>query len=519
MKKNKVLIISAFCLLALIVAFFSTHFFIDGNIYSIFSRSIDLSDSNAENTRALNRCIVLRRLDISNAGLTSTDDLINLTSLEYLDISDNKLEFSEIADLCSALPDCEIIYNAAIGNTFIERDTEFITLDDVSAQDCTSLLLIDQLQYADITACTEITDSILATAENDSCHFLWKMTMCGQEIFSDASTLTLISPTADDIIKLRLFRNLESVTIADCADYTVLLEVAPMLENCDVTWTVDMYGVAVSNKETRADISSHTVTDLDEFSEKLSYLPNLEYIDMCKCGLSNEQMEVLMERHPDIKFVWEITFGNGNVKWTVRTDITCFSSLGYIRCNDEQIAPLLKYCTDLVALDLGHHDITDLTPFSRLTKLKVLILGDNLFSDLTPLENLQELQYLELFLCNIKDVSPLAKLPNLIDLCIGGNPIQDITPFLSMKQLQRLWIARCGLSTEDRDRLREALPNCTFKFTVIDNLCEDWRMTDRNVAIRKAFGNWRYVVEFRNWDDVVYMEGVVLKEPVPQTLR
>ena len=360
---------------------------------------------------------------------------------------------------------------------------------------------------------------MLAAAENEACDFIWQMVLCGKTVTSDVIELTLDAPSAAELQKLRLFDQLESVTVENCTEHDALLEIANILPECQFTWSVELCGVEILSTDTHADIADRTVDDLDAFSAKLAYLPSLQYIDMCRCGLSNEQMEILMGLYPDIKFVWEITFGNSPVFWTVRTDITCFSSLGMIRCSDEQLSPLLKYCTDLVALDLGHQNISDLTPFSRLTKLKVLILGDTYIDDLSPLAALTELQYIEIFSCRFTDVSVLAELPNLIDVCIGGNNIEDITPFLSMTQLKTLWIPNCGLSIEERDMLTQALPDCTFKFAVIRNLCEDWRMTDRNIAIRKAFGNWQYVIEFNNWDDVVYMEGVELVETYPMPLH
>ena len=71
---------------------------------------------------------------------------------------------------------------------------------------------------------------------------------------------------------------------------------------------------------------------------------------------------------------------------------------------------MLKYCTDLRALDIGHQAITDLSVIGEhLTELRVLIIADNKVTDLTPLSNLRHLHYLEFFVNRVSDLSPLAE--------------------------------------------------------------------------------------------------------------
>ena len=68
----------------------------------------------------------------------------------------------------------------------------------------------------------------------------------------------------------------------------------------------------------------------------------------------------------------------------------------YVRLTSADIE-VLKYCTDLQALDLGHQAITDISVIGDyLTQLRILILVDNKVNDLTPLSKLKHLHYLEL---------------------------------------------------------------------------------------------------------------------------
>lgn len=510
----RIFAISVCILFAVASLFFFTHIFPGGQVYSIFTNSIDISGKSADGINSISRCKSLKNLNISNTQIDDIGWLLsnkNFSKLETIDINGNNIPSEQIAELRELMPNCSVTFTTKIGSTEISSETTEIKLSKDAADNCEILLLCDNLKRVDITECENI-EPFISIANDDSCDFVFDINFCGDTISSDIENLTLDSMPQDNLNKLLLLENLKKLEILECNPSPELLELKEKLVGCDVVWHFDLCGINVSSNDNLIDMKRTKITDPDAFSDLLAYLPALEKIDMCGCGLSNKQMEVFMEQYPDIKFVWEIRFGHAPVFWTVRTDITCFSTLGKIRCNDEEIEPLLKYCTDLVALDLGHHNLSDISHLAKMKKLKVLILGDNRISDISALAELKELQYLELFTCQVKDMSPLAELPNLIDICIPDNPIEDVTPILSMKQAKMLWIAHCGLNAEERKAIADALPDCTISFFIKSNLCEKWRVTDRNIAIRKAFGNWQYVIEFNNWDDVVYQEGVKLKE-------
>ncbi len=505
------LIITAFAL----TAFALLHVVVGGAVINIFARSADLSGRSGSSLSALSRCFRLQELDLSNSEISKLSGLEKLRQLETLDLRGTAVTWQDVSKIKSAVPGCTIMYDARVGGQIIKYGTEHIALEPSGAENCDDLLLVSSLKSVDITACP-LTESIIRTAQDESCNFVWKMTLCGEEITSDAAELVLDSPQKEDIDKLQLFPGLSKVEITGEACLEELFAVRDSISCADITWEVNLAGITVPGNEKRLNISGTSVGNYEEFAEKLRYLPELEYIDMCDCGLSNEQMGALRERYPNTKFVWKITFGGSGKYWTVRTDITCFSTLSELHAKNEWVEPLLTYCTDLVALDLGHNYLEDFTPISKLTNLKVLIIGDSSLKDISSVSNLKKLNYIEMFMTQAKDFSALAELPELKDICVGGNDIEDIAPFLKMQQLDRLWIARCGLSHNDMDQLSEALPNTRIVFFVRRNLCEGWRESDKNLAIRTAFTNWDKVERFNDWDDVVYKEGAQLTEVFKQ---
>ena len=186
-------------------------------------------------------------------------------------------------------------------------------------------------------------------------------------------------------------------------------------------WDARLGGKVLNSMAETADISGIRVWDLDTLRCQLELFPRLTYLDMSNCGVSNEDMAALRDEYKDIKIVWRLYMG----KWSLKTDAVAFSVLIYDyshkRLTSRDIE-VLKYCTDLQALDLGHQALTDLSVIGDyLPELRILILADNSISDLTPLAKLKHLHYLEFFVNRVTDVTPLAECRELVDLNISYN--------------------------------------------------------------------------------------------------
>jgi len=290
------------------------------------------------------------------------------------------------------------------------------------------------------------------------------------------------------------------------------------VSNCDVEWFLDIGGAKVSSLSDKVDLRGYTITDPSAITDAIPYLPNATYFDMCDCGLSNEQMQTLRETYPNIKFVWYISFLTYK---NVRTDIQVFSSLRYSKSpyTAKDYSPLLIYCTDLVALDLGHNSIKDISLLTNLKKLKCLILTDNCVVDLTPLAELQELEIVELCINNIVDYAPLAKLPKLRDINVGFNPSYGYNTLEGLQCPERLWLTqRLSRWTppEIKQKIKKLYPDCkTCYYVAYSEACgPEWTGTEKYKGYRKAFRNWRHVVYFNSWDDNAYKEGVTLRPAI-----
>ena len=204
-------------------------------------------------------------------------------------------------------------------------------------------------------------------------------------------------------------------------------------------------------------------------------------------------MDALDLRHEDIRFVWTVYFSI----YGLRTDATYFCisdvpQLNYLapELTDEELYPL-RYCRDLVALDIGHMPIRDLSFLYNMPHLKYLLIVGGFFKDITPIGSLKELEYLEMFQTTPKDISPLLNCKNLRHLnmcyCFGFDP----SPLKEMTWLKRLWYAGAVLKEPLRSELPKDLPDTVCYFPYFDpdgSTGGGWREDEAYYEMRDVFG-------------------------------
>ena len=257
--------------------------------------------------------------------------------------------------------------------------------------------------------------------------------------------------------------------------------------------TVTFKKLTVSVDVEELDLGSVTVgqDDFKKFYQFLDKLPNLKRVDMYKTRMIRRRCEEMTERYPNIEFGWTLHFNNH----TCRTDATAFSTRhGSESARHKSIdLSILKYCHRLVALDIGHNEVTTVNFLREMPQLKILIIADNKLNDIEPIGTLTNLEYLELFVNNVHDITPLANLTNLIDLNICYNRIKDLSPLYGLTNLRRLWIYNSNdynpthpLDPAAVQALQEALPDTYIDSTHM-SVYGGWRKHPRYECIRRIF--------------------------------
>ncbi|MCQ2521286.1 MAG: hypothetical protein MJ105_02815 [Lachnospiraceae bacterium] len=274
----------------------------------------------------------------------------------------------------------------------------------------------------------------------------------------------------------------------------VTVAVATTME-AEAANNVSVGGRSVPVTSTSLNFNNATIANFETFAMELAQLPYLNRVELCNSNLTDAHMEILQTMYPNVKFVWVVHMKH----WSLRTDAVAFSTQQPKEIKEmlyDADIQVLKYCTDLVALDLGHHRLTNLSVIGGLTNLRVLVLADNKYTDITPLSNLTNLMYLELFCSRVSDVTPLMFCENLLDLNISFTRVSNIRPLLYFPKLQRLWFTHTQISEADRNKLIATYPNVTMDYTSSDSISKGWRNHPRFSAMRSCYAKNAVCGEF-----------------------
>ncbi len=256
------------------------------------------------------------------------------------------------------------------------------------------------------------------------------------------------------------------------------------------------FGTVEADAETTVlDMGDIQIEDWDAFYAFLASLPCLRQADLFATVMERERIEELTARFPQITFGMSMRIR----EHVLRTDATVFSTLHTPKSqphSTEELA-LVRFCTKLYALDLGHNDLRNLDFLYDLPELRVLIVAMNSLQDIAPVESLEHLEYLEIFNNRITDISCLSSLPYLMDLNLSGNDIADLSPVLGLSSLGRLWMNNYDRKLparqirEEAERIRTALPECA-----VDELSAGvgglWREHPHYTVIRNMFSTGVY---------------------------
>lgn len=408
--------------------------------------------------------------------------------------------YETLLKLESQLPQCYISWGVRVGDTMVDTTLEML---DFTGTGTTAQELMEKLsrfsglktvEYRDFESTTEERQALREAYPEIT--FLWDVEVSGK---TWSVTETRLDYAGDSVDAQALaaaaveFHGVEEIDLtgSGCTiEELVLIQEA--YSNALIKSEISLFGLDFTTETETLDLSGIEMESTEALEQILPLMKKLTWVDMCDCGISNEDMDSLNKRYPDTRFVWKVTFS----VYTLRTDATffCASDLpnnGYvaIKMTDEQLAPL-KYCEDLIALDLGHMRYTDLSFLENMPKLQFLILVEAKFTDITPIGTLKDLIYLEIFMNTIDDLSPLLECPNLKHLNIGYTTGFDTDVLKQFTGLERLWFPGNTMSKEEIEELKAALPNTQLHLPAGDpdgSTGAGWREADIYFEMRNIF--------------------------------
>ena len=528
-----IFILSVGCVLWAVHAYSATYIIIDGITYRR-----DTTD-----------------LDLSGKPITQLDRVMELRNLKSLDLRNTGITAEDVTRLNSALPGCDILWDPCFQGTRYSLDTSTLAVTSLTGEDVVYLDHFPHLETIHAENCADYEQLLALTKRRPACQVLYSVSVGEQTFDCTVTDVTAADLTAEQVeTLLKYLPRLESLTLTgQLPDAEALTALTQRYPHIDLNWQVALLGICLTDDTSSLDISGISLNTTQEVERVIPYLPRLEELTMCGCGVSTKEIDVLRKKYENIRFVWDITIGNATVRtdaaeidlsgnpitveqvegllpyftnlekvimshcgisneemdalnrrhenihfvWTVyikhvpiRTDITYFMPYKLsIQVRDKDLYNL-RYCTEVICVDLGHMEVTSCEFASYMPHLKYLLLGDTMITDISPLAGLDELIYLELFMTYVKDYSPLLECPALEDLNICGT-YGDPEPISKLTWLKNLWWGGKYILSDEEDRwLQECLPNTYLELETVSSTAAGWRKLQNYYDMRDLLGMW-----------------------------
>ena len=395
--------------------------------------------------------------------------------------------------LKEAMPGTEILWELPFQGGFLPLDTTSLTLTSLSSEDVQLLDYLTQLQTVDATGCTDYEQILALQARRPECQVTYQVTLGGVAYPQDVQELTFADADVRELMEQFVWLpELKTVTFeALTMEAEDLIQLVQMYPEIAFSWEVEVLGQTYPWDVTALDFSNTPLEGIEELEAALAYLPMLETVEVHNCGIDYETLGQWRERQKDAyKVVWTV-----HLSWgiDVRTDETTFMPVmmndGCGKVWDYSMVDL-KYCNEMICVDVGHMPITHCDWAAYMPNLKYLIVADTGITSIEGVRGLQNLIYLEAFTTPLTDYSPLLECPNIKDLNIvnsGGDP----EVIAQLTSLERLWwggFYRVSLTEEEKQMVREALPNTDCQLNVLNPTTLGWRKGKLYYEMRDVLG-------------------------------
>ena len=357
-------------------------------------------------------------------------------NLYWLDLRGRGLSPAEYEKIRRAAGNARLLWELDFQGRRVDADSRSLELDHLSEDDMAQLSLLPRLQSIRAENCRDYPQLLNLTGQHPD----WDIRY-GVRVGEDFLDCREIAPAPGKCTEAELRQALAYLPRIKRMDLlqTGLSPAQARSLARDFPWVRFLWEEQLGERRflTNAreiDLSGVTLETTEAVEELLPYLPQVEKIILCDCGLPSTELAALGERHPEIRFVWRVKLG----PLSARTDDKWFAPITKGQLIGGHDVDELKYCPDMECIDLGHCWITNCEWARDMKNLRYLVLADTRVRDLSPLSGLKNLAYLELFVTPVRDYSPLLGCTGLEDLNLGYT-YGDPTPIAEMTWLKNLW--------------------------------------------------------------------------------
>lgn len=431
------------------------------------------------------------------------------------------------AEIQKTYPKLKVLYTVAFGDREYPQDTKILTLDAVEVDTAERIACLPELTRVRLEGggAPEALNALTEICRERSVSL--RAVLGGEEYDLNVTGLSVDGLTEKEALLLPLLPRLKNVHLTHPRlSPEALTELVRQIPSARVTWEVEILGVSYPQDTTRVDLTAgmspegaqilqlaknapvqgqrdeelyqfgikdkYFLPDLSADTPELltlaeravAYLPELEEVIFGGGLLDNENMLAFREEHrQDYKVIWYVQCGN---KMMVRTDSPYLMPTKYhVYYFLDRDAVNLKYCEDMVSIDLGHMAISNIDWVENMPDLQYLVLAHTQLQYIEPIRNCKNLKFLELDWSPIRDYSPLVECTALEDLNLGET-YADSTPVGKMTWLKNLWMVHC--SSGSVYRMTQALPDTRIVAGGNATVAGGWRSLPNYYAMRDRLG-------------------------------
>lgn len=473
---------------------------------------------------------VLYVTSLTDEDVATLDYFTRLKTVEAQECTD----YPQLAALTARRPEVTVEYAVTIDGREYPQDTAVVSISGITEEEINLLTYLPELTAVTAVGCrtpeqmTQLRDFCQEKGLSFALRF-------GTKTYPDTvQELDVTGVTDGELELLQLLPELKTLHLKNPeADPETVAQLRSIYPKADISWEVEIAGVSFpddtkevdlsavlessaaqtaagtaagtqtaagaqtttktqtttgtatgtqSTKETKSTAPAVTL-DLEDLEKKMSYLSDAKQVFLGKCGLDNEELAALRERVRDsYKLVWTVQLGK---KLTARTDDTTFMPVReHVYYFLDEDAYNLRYCEDMLCVDVGHMGLTNIDFVKGMPHLQILILAHNgQLQDISPISSCKELIFLELDWSAVKDFTPLVGCTSLEDLNIGLT-YPSVEPLMQMTWLKNLWMVDRGGAYQ----LSQALPDTKIVASADVTVGAGWRNLPNYYKMRDMLG-------------------------------
>ena len=424
--------------------------------------------------------LVARHLYLTE-NIFMTDGTLYAKDSQMIDLRGQQVDVAYYEELRGKLPGAEILWEVPFQDGFIDPDTRELTITSLTDADVERLDYVTGLTTVNAGGCTDYEQLIALQQRRPECDVRYQVVVGGKAYTQDTVQITATGLTDEEAGKLQYLTGLEKLHLVEpkAAPETVqALRDSHLVVSCEA----DVLGTTVTDGMTHLEFEDIPVTSMEDL-RCLAYFPDLEQVFLGKCGFDNEALAAYREEmRSQFKLVWTVQTGK---LWT-RTDDIFFMPVKYrIYYFHDEDTYNLRYCEDMICIDLGHMAIHDISFVEYMPNLQYLVLAHTTVLDIGPLATCKNLKFLELDHTGITDYEPLLGCTGLEDLNLGLT-YGDEDIIAQMTWLKNLWWNGRGYSF--KVKMNELLPNTYKQFNGKQTVSGGWRQLPNYYAMRDILG-------------------------------